>query len=738
MKNTKKLSAKPTKKTAAKTTTKAAPKKTTPPPPAQSPSPTPQEKVETPAPAPTPTPAPIQTSSPHPPSPSPPPEQPDQNTQNVNQSKPIESTQQINNQQPQEKSYQTISYDPSAVSSFYDLENFELEEYNLKDVPFLTFDGIENLSNASSIFITNALFTSFNHTTKMPKLKKCSFAGSPIYFKTHYRLMILLAFGEQVEEIDNTPVLNIEKHIFNHFSKEIIELLSDYVHKGGIIMQNIDENFIEGLKQKQGPLPQFDIPVKQVPLKNIYYTPFLTKSDIDQFLFKETSENEKNLKESDETSDEKEQRNLISTIENEIFDSQSQNKLSSSSTFYKVFDQNEIKKAEDTAFNFINEALNKILNQLKDSKQQLPKIEGDNIFTSWIYQPILNIFEEAEEKTNSLLSSLKSKSASFSFISRSSIGYQTIFKKNNGFALIINFIRERYYQIKCILNTYYYISIPEELHEIEDKQILSLFREDLGSNLPKLIEAINSLEDQEKKKKLLDDKIIEKVEIQLKAKLIADNTAKSLKKGSVYIALIEKCPSSRYFSSFASICHSSAEIYNNIPDTIKNRNKNEALQLFSELENFSNYVSREFNQILNAIQSIPKYANFKSAIDQSICEARNYLRNFEVEKVELLKEKVQKYWKEGNEFQQERKQIAEKVDKMLQFIIDSNNYQYNIDTPFLVNDLAAFAEEFVVSKDPVQRKQIQDQLDRLDEESDNKDKEIQELLAQCAELGINV
>ena len=51
---------------------------------------------------------------------------------------------------------------------------------------------------------------------------------------------------------------------------------------------------------------------------------------------------------------------------------------------------------------------------------------------------IANIFyveslEEAEEKTNSLLSSLKSKSASFSFISRSSIGYQTIFKKNNGY-----------------------------------------------------------------------------------------------------------------------------------------------------------------------------------------------------------------------------------------------------------------------------------------------------------------
>lgn len=734
MKGNKKLSAKPTakpqaKKTATKPASKPAPKKTTA-----------QPATTTPPPAPSVAPTKESTSNNPPAPPSLPPEQTIQKTQEVEQPKPSENSQQINQQQtevqhPQEKSYETVAYDPTAISSFYDLDNYELEVYDLKNVSFLSFDGVTNLTNANSIFITNALFTSFNYTQIMPKLKKCSFSGSPIYFRTHYRLMILLAFGEQIEEIDNTPVTNLERRIFNHFNKETIQLLSDYVHKGGLIMQNVDEKFVEELKQKQCPLLQFDIPVKHIPINHIYYTPFLKKRDIDQFLLKEISQNERNLKESEEVKDEKEQRTLITSIEREIFESQ--NKLPSQSLLCKICDPKEIQEVENNAFNKIGDVLSKILKQLQDSEMQIPKHEGDNIL-SWIYHPVFNIIKEAQDKTESLLTSLNSNSRSFSFICKSCNSYNTIFKKSCGFSPILNFMRERYYQLINILNSYSFISIPAELHEIEDPTFHSLFKEDVASNLPKIVEAINGLEDQEKKQKLLDSKVIENLEIQLNGKSIAENSARSLKKASAYIKLIEKCPNSRYFTSFASIFHSSSEIYAQIPDSIQNKNKGETMQFFLEMESFSNCISREFNQIVKVNQLIPKYSDIKLAIDQSIGEAKTILRNFEIEKIEKLKEKVHKYWVEGNEYQQERKKIAERVDKMLQFIIDSNNYQYNCETPFLVSDLTAFAEEFVLSNDPAKRQQIQDQLNKLDEESDNKDKEIQELLAQCAELGINV
>lgn len=682
---------------------------------------------------------------PPPPAPSPPPSEEEkiQQTQDTEQSKPNETPEQLNQESteiqepPEEKIYRTIAYDPSSISSFHDLESFELEEYNLKDVPFLTFDGITNLTNASAIFVTNALFTSFKHTSKMPNLKKCSFSGSPIYFRTHYKLMILLAFGEQVEEIDNVPVSNADRRIFRHFNEESIQLLSNYVRSGGIIMQNIDEKFIEELKQKEY-LPKFELPIKLNPINHLYYTPFLTKSDIDQFLAKEISQNEKNLKESEEVKNEKEQRYLITSVENEIFDPQNQNKLPSRTDLVKVCDKNDIQKAEDNAFNIIRNELTKILQQLQDSKKQVPKFEGDNFYLSLLYQPILNIIEEAIDKTNSMLASLDSKSRSFSFINKSVKSYYTIFQKSCGFSPIINFLQESYFQLVHSLESYSSIFIPDELRKVEDPQIRFLLKGDIASNIPKLSEIIDKMEDQDKKKMLLENSVIEKIDIQNRAKIVAQNAISNLKKGFSYINLMRKCPNPRYFTSFASICHSSSEIYSKIPDLIQNQNKEGTLNLFSEIESFATFVCNEFDRFVRVNRLIPKYTDFKLAIDQSIGEAKSYLQNFEVEKINLLREKVQKYWEEGNEFQQERLKISDKVDKMLQFILDSHNYQECCETPFLTSDLSAFSEEFILSKDPAKKQQIQDQLKRLDDESDEKDREIRELLAQCAELGINV
>ncbi|KAK8877971.1 hypothetical protein M9Y10_004734 [Tritrichomonas musculus] len=638
---------------------------------------------------------------------------------------------------PQEINRPTFTFNPFSISSFCDLQDFDLDEYILSDAPFLTFEGISNLRNAKRIFVKNALFTSFKYTSKMPNLKKCSFSGSPVFYKKNYRIMILLAFGEQIDEIDDAKVTFQEKQIFKCFNDESLQLLSEYIQNGGIITQNIDEKLIEELNlRKNNPAPHFCLPIKSKPLNHMYYTPFLNETEIRQLIDKEIRNIY--LEKSSEIIEDKEQLFLLSKIQNEVFNLTNQNKLLNQFKSNEIFSKNDIENIEKVAFSFITDALNTIKNQLQESKQQISSFEIDNNYSCYFYKSVMNILVEAYQKTDTILEKISLKEYSLSSAIKIADSYYNILNRKSSFIPIFNFLQENYHQLINLLSSYLIISPSKDLIEIDDTQIQSLLKEIPRPNYTRLIEVINNLEDNEKKKILIEKNIVERLQDELNAKAISETALKNLKKASIYITLIERCPKSQYFSSFAAACHTLTNLCEQIPNLVNDQNKQKILHLFSEIENFINSVVQNYSQIIKANQLIPKYSDIKSLIDQAIGNARIHILKFEIEKANAIKDKISKILEGRNESKIKMLEIAKKVEIMFNFIHETFIYQDINEKPFLINDLSSFGEEFVQSKDPARRQQIQEELKEINDESDAKDKEIQALFAQCTELGIDV
>ena len=311
-----------------------------------------------------------------------------------------------------------VDYSKATIASFCDIEDLNLEEYIFNDVPISTFDGIVNLKNAKVICVKNALFTSFKFTKKMPNLKKVSFENSPISLKMHYRIMVLYAFGSQIEEIDGKPVDPKEKSIFQTFDDKTNEMISEYLYQGGIIFKNIDHELIEEIKHRINirSLNPLDSDGDSNKIANsLFFSYFWNQNDYNNAIPKENQYKPLNNISS-------KMESVIQTVETQMYD-------------YKILQLNspeiQIKSPGNYPLNIIENAINNL-------NQEIEKYQNDGC--SKYDEDLQTDYNQIKDELNSIKQQILSNPKGLNFpVQKLLQNVKRIYDKQHG---IMHFVQK--------------------------------------------------------------------------------------------------------------------------------------------------------------------------------------------------------------------------------------------------------------------------------------------------------
>lgn len=614
---------------------------------------------------------------------------------------------------PQQIHLPAISYLPGAISSFFDIDKLDLDEYSFSDSPIIDFNGINRLTNAHSIFITNALFTSFKNSTILPKLKKCSFSGSPISIRKHYRLMILFAFGNQIEEIDKIPVSEQEKKIFDKFDTDSQKIISNYIQKGGIVMRDFNNDLLLEIKRKQIQPPEIGVPVGQSPTSVSSFTSFLSKTDLCEYI-------NINHIPSKSVEHQKEQRELLVNIEHDLF----KDLLPRQSKLTTICNQDEINQVETEAFSIIKTCFDQIISELHSKSEMIEKVNSINNFSSFS-APVLVRINECISSINNLSVSLSNKSfdslsqtVSHSFISK---------KRQNCYSMIessllkyINTLSDQIIQFKQALNP----DISFKKHfPISGSPNRSFFA--IYPPVQKVEEKSNE-----------SSQYYQNIEPQIQ------QVFQIIQKAKIYLTLISKCPLLTYFCQLHQLCSESYGVFSNISvDQSHSKSHNLIMNMFTQLLDFNKSVIDNYENIGKLHSYLPNYSEIESRILAAIGESKSYLKRFQNEKIDQYRRKLAEFDCDGSEFKEKWKEITNKIEAALKFIVDTFEWTDESGiSSFLMNDIGVMGDEYLVMRtnECEDRSTYQNELDALLLEEEAKDAEIAKLLAQCAEFGIDI
>lgn len=165
------------------------------------------------------------------------------------------------------------SFSKNSISSLLDLPDKTLARYTFDECPIISFNGIEQLINVECFEAKDALFTSFKYATNLCNLKKINLVGSPVSLRPQFRLMTILTFGSQLEEINGKAVSDEEKKIIDTIEAKA-ELIQ-YIQNGGLIQRAIDHSFSEYAARKLSSLPTLDFEIVSPP-PSLSFKSFLT------------------------------------------------------------------------------------------------------------------------------------------------------------------------------------------------------------------------------------------------------------------------------------------------------------------------------------------------------------------------------------------------------------------------------------------------------------------------------
>lgn len=162
-------------------------------------------------------------------------------------------------------SVKEATYTDGRISSFSDILDPFCERYTIRDCPLSSWEQFQNFTKVTELVVTNALFSNFKGCSSKAPITSVTLTGSPVTRYPLYRIMAILAFGDQLTTIDGKKVTQAEKELAKKYNEN--GKLTAMVRNGVILaklgpelLQNDDNLCIPTLKE-ESELTKFEAPL---------------------------------------------------------------------------------------------------------------------------------------------------------------------------------------------------------------------------------------------------------------------------------------------------------------------------------------------------------------------------------------------------------------------------------------------------------------------------------------------
>ena len=580
-------------------------------------------------------------------------------------------------------------YDTAAIASFYDVEDVSRESYEF-NCPFVCFDGIGELKNATSIKAINGLFTSFRGAVEMPKLKSVSLAGSPVSLKSRYRTMVLCAFGESVCEIDGTAVTDGERQEIASV-RECWEMITEFVRAGNILHSRLDAEYVEVIRKKCVAVPS--APAEgQVMGEREAFARFMDKAEVTGFLEREM----RSMSTNDETMNKWRQKfaELETVMSLDSGDIQKQlNALSS------VCDVSDLRKE---VADITERGISDLKNEINSVVAQVP---GGN-FAELAYSPLKQyanrLLQMLKEMEGKML--MESKDMGSKIVPMRSMPREVVGELENLWTRVQ----------QCGPLAEYHGAIDAVFEQFREREEFARLR---SQRLPVacVVEQLTSL---------VADEVLRNRLRSCCDKISAFQTLMtSMREVPVYLRLLRKCFREDYFVAIRNIC---SNALNEAPES-DSRVKADV----SRMMELCAYVSEHVAELIRIYGLLPTVETVRAQVGQMFLQCQQRVLNFyHTTVLTKLREEIQKSTSSSND-PPARKATLDKATEIGRFLADVKEWNEQTQAiPTIFRDICLDGEESVAMDIVVGMNTSHNHLIKLQQQVKDKDEEITRLRAE--------
>ena len=144
------------------------------------------------------------------------------------------------------------TYKDGKISAFADIQDRFCDHYVIENCPIASWDGFRNFNKASDVVITNALFSNFKNCVS-ETVKRVTLTGAPVTRYPLYRVMALLAFGNQLKTLDGVEISAAERDLAGMYNTN--GQLSALV-RSGVILTKIGPEVVQDSECKVPAAPK--------------------------------------------------------------------------------------------------------------------------------------------------------------------------------------------------------------------------------------------------------------------------------------------------------------------------------------------------------------------------------------------------------------------------------------------------------------------------------------------------
>ena len=144
------------------------------------------------------------------------------------------------------------TYNDGKISAFADIPDRFCDQYVIENCPIASWDGFRNFNKVSEVVITNAFFSNFKNCMS-ETVKRVTLTGAPVTRYPLYRVMALLAFGNQLTTLDGVEISAAERELVATYNTN--GQLSALV-RSGVILTKIGPEVVQDSECKVPAAPQ--------------------------------------------------------------------------------------------------------------------------------------------------------------------------------------------------------------------------------------------------------------------------------------------------------------------------------------------------------------------------------------------------------------------------------------------------------------------------------------------------
>ena len=586
-------------------------------------------------------------------------------------------------------------YDTAAIASFYDVEDVSRESYEF-NCPFVCFDGIGELKNATSIKAVNGLFTSFKGAVEMPKLKSVSLAGSPVSLRSRYRTMVLCAFGESVCEIDGTEVTDGERQEIASV-RECWGMITEFVRAGNILHSRLDAEYVEVIRKKCVAVPSAPA-VGQATGEREAFARFMDRAEVAGFLEREM----KNMTRNDETINKWRQKLAELETVMSVDSGDIQKQLNALST---VCDVRDLRKE---VAEIAEGGISNLKNQIESVVAQVPSGGCADLAYAPLKQYANRLLQMLKEMEGKVLKESKDKGnkvAAMRSMPREVVSelerlwrriqqYEHLSEYHGAIDAVFEQFREREEIVRLCSQRFPVVCVVE--------QLTSLIAEEA------LCHRLRSCRD----------------------RICAFQTLMtSMREIPVYLRLLRKCFREDYFVAIRNICSNALKEAPELDSRVKAD--------VSRMMELCAYVSEHVADLIRVYGLLPTAETVQAQVGQMFLQCQQRVLNFYHNTVlTKLREEIQKSTSSSNE-PAARKATLDKATEIGRFLADVKEWNEQTQAiPTIFRDICLDGEESVAMDIVVGMNTSHNHLIKLQQQVKDKDEEITRLRAELQAKGV--